>query len=153
MPTWTLTALDLPLRFVWKISRNASAAKTNLVVQVAGHGHTGRGEAAPNVRYAESPALLAEQFGALQAAGLARVETLDDLDALLGAHPVAQALSFALEAALVQWLAGRAGSQCGSGWACRRRPPPRPPPSRCPLCRPAKWPRSWRRSGRRALSC
>ncbi len=109
MPAWTLTALDLPLRFVWKISRNASVAKTNLVVQVAGAGHTGRGEAAPNVRYAESPALLEAQFGALQAAGLGGVETLEDLDALQAAHPVAHALGFALEAALVQWLAARAG--------------------------------------------
>ena len=32
-----------------------------------------------------------------------------ELDALLAAQPVAHALSFALEAALVQWLAARAG--------------------------------------------
>ncbi len=121
MPTWTLTALDLPLRFVWKISRNASTTKTNLVVQVAGAGHTGRGEAAPNVRYAESPALLQQQFAALQAAGLARVETLDDLDALRAACPVAHALGFALEAALVQWLAARAGQPL---WQWLGVPPP-----------------------------
>ena len=121
MPTWTLTALDLPLRFVWRISRNASVAKTNLVVQVAGRGYTGRGEAAPNVRYAESPALLAEQFGALQAAGLERVETLEDFDALLEAHPVAHAISFALEAALVHWLAARAGQPV---WQWLGVPPP-----------------------------
>ena len=109
MPDWSINPLLLPLRYVWKISRNASTTKTNLLVRLMADGHTGIGEAAPNVRYAESPALLAEQFGVLQAAGLEQVETLDDLDALLGAHPVAHALSFALEAALVQWLAARAG--------------------------------------------
>ena len=109
MLTWSLTVQVLPLRYVWKISRNASATKTNLLLHVAGHGHAGTGEAAPNVRYGETPELLQAQFGALQAAGLAAVETLPDLDALLLAHPVAHALHFALESALVYWLAAQAG--------------------------------------------
>ncbi|MFD2720302.1 enolase C-terminal domain-like protein [Hymenobacter monticola] len=109
MPTWTLTAHELPLRFVWKISRNASATKTNLLVQIDGHGHRAQGEAAPNVRYDETPELLSQQFAALQARGLGNVDNLADLDALLAAQPVAHALSFALESALVQWLAARAG--------------------------------------------
>ncbi|WP_310395121.1 enolase C-terminal domain-like protein [Hymenobacter sp.] len=109
MPIWTLTAHLLPLRYVWKIARNASASKTNLLVRVAGHGAGGTGEAAPNVRYEESPALLQHQFEELLANGLPAVETLAGLDALLAARPVAHALGFALEAALVQWLAARAG--------------------------------------------
>ena len=121
MPAWTLTILDLPLRFVWKISRNASVTKTNLVVQVAGAGRTGRGEAAPNVRYGESPALLQQQFASLLAAGLGRIETLTDLDALRTVNPVAHALGFALEAALVQWLAARAGQPV---WQWLGVPPP-----------------------------
>lgn len=109
MPTWSLTSQQLQLRYVWKIARNASATKTNLLVQVAGDGHVGIGEAAPNVRYQESPELLQQQFETLQASGLARVASLPELDALLATEPVAHALSFALEAALVQWLAARAG--------------------------------------------
>ncbi len=109
MPTWTLTAHLLPLRYVWKISRNASATKTNLLLQVAGHGHHGTGEAAPNVRYGETPELLQQQFTQLQAHGLAAVNTPEELNALLAVRPVAHALRFALEAALVQWLAARAG--------------------------------------------
>ena len=109
MPTWTLTSHLLSLRFVWKISRNASATKTNLLVRVAGHGHTGTGEAAPNVRYGESPELLQQQFELLEARGLSNVESLEELDALLATQPVAHALSFALEAALVHWLANQAG--------------------------------------------
>ena len=109
MPVWSITPLLLPLRYVWKISRNASTTKTNLLLRVAGGGHKGQGEAAPNVRYAETPELLQAQFATLQAQGLVDVGTLTELDALLAAHPVAHALGFALEAALVQWLAARAG--------------------------------------------
>ena len=109
MPTWTLTAHLLPLRYVWKISRNASASKTNLLLRVAGHGHVGTGEAAPNVRYGETPELLTQQFETLLAHGLSRAESLADLHALLAAQPVAHALGFALESGMVQWLAARAG--------------------------------------------
>jgi len=109
MPTWTITPLTLPLRYVWKISRNASAAKTNLLVSVAGQHQQGRGEAAPNVRYGETPELLQEQFAGLQRAGLAQVSSLTELDALLAAYPVAHALAFGLEAALADWLAACAG--------------------------------------------
>jgi L-alanine-DL-glutamate epimerase-like enolase superfamily enzyme len=110
MPTsWTITAYELPLRFLWKIARNASATKTNLVVQASQAGTSGRGEAAPNVRYAESPALLQAQFADLLAHGLPAVDTLPDLTALLAARPVAHALRFALESALTHCLAARAG--------------------------------------------
>ncbi|GAB3571982.1 enolase-like domain-containing protein [Hymenobacter daeguensis] len=109
MPVWSLTPLVLPLRYVWKISRNASTTKTNLLLRVSAHGHTGLGEAAPNVRYGETPELLQEQFAGLMTNGLATVATLDELDALLAVHPVSHALSFGLEAALVQWLAATAG--------------------------------------------
>ncbi|MBH8569812.1 hypothetical protein KB206_13040 [Microvirga sp. STS02] len=121
MPIWTLTSHLLPLRYVWKISRNASATKTNLVLCVAGHGHQGTGEAAPNVRYGESPELLHQQFADLLANGLAEVTSLAELDVLLTAYPVAHALSFALESALVQWLAACAGQPV---WQWLGVPPP-----------------------------
>ena len=106
---WTLTALELPLRYVWKIARNASSTKTNFVVAFVKSGLRGQGEAAPNIRYGETPTALQAQFAALQAAGLDKVDSLVALDDLLAAAPVAHALSFALEAALTHWLAARAG--------------------------------------------
>ena len=109
MPVWSIKTLVLPLRYVWKISRNASTTKTNLLVQVAGDGNSGQGEVAPNVRYGETPELLQAQFAMLQAQGLKEVATLAELDTLLAACPVAPALSFGLEAALIQWLAAGAG--------------------------------------------
>ncbi|MVN77109.1 hypothetical protein GO988_12305 [Hymenobacter sp. HMF4947] len=106
--SWTLTAHTLPLRYVWKIARNASDAKTNLVVHVSQGGASGRGEAAPNVRYGESPALLQAQFDDLLHHGLPAADTLASLTELLAAQPVAHALRFALEAALTHYLATRA---------------------------------------------
>ena len=107
--SWTLTAHELTLRYVWKIARSAASTKTNFVVGLSRYGHTGRGEAAPNARYGETPALLQMQFNDLLAAGLHEVESLAALDELLAARPVAHALGFALEAALTHWLAARAG--------------------------------------------
>ncbi|MBC6697959.1 enolase C-terminal domain-like protein [Hymenobacter puniceus] len=111
MPTWSLTALELPLRFTWKISRNASTAKTNLLVQLRDEasGPTGYGEAAPNVRYGETPAGLQAEFAALLAAGLNRVNSEAALHEFLAGQPVAHALRFALESAVVHWAAARAG--------------------------------------------
>jgi len=118
---WTLTTHELPLRYTWKIARNASTTKTNLVVQATQAGTSGQGEAAPNVRYGESPELLQAQFGALLAAGLPQASTLPELAALLAAHPVAHALRFALEAALTHCLAARAGQPV---WQWLGVPPP-----------------------------
>ncbi|GAB3236249.1 dipeptide epimerase [Hymenobacter seoulensis] len=111
MLTWTLTPLELPLRYTWKISRNASTTKTNLLVRVQGVGSAlvGQGEAAPNVRYGETPEGLQAQFEQLQAAGLGHCKSLVELTAFLAEHQPAQALRFALESALVHWEANRAG--------------------------------------------
>ncbi len=121
MTIWTLTTHDLPLSYLWKIARNASAAKTNLVLQATQGEASGRGEAAPNVRYGESPALLQAQFEDLLAHGLAQADTLPELTALLAARPVAHALRFALEAALTHCLAARAGQPV---WRWLGVPPP-----------------------------
>jgi L-alanine-DL-glutamate epimerase-like enolase superfamily enzyme len=122
MTTWTLATHELPLSYLWKISRNASATKTNLVLQATQGDASGRGEAAPNVRYGETPALLQAQFNDLLAHGLAEADTLPDLTALLASRPVAHALRFALESALTHCLATRAGRPV---WHWLGVPPPR----------------------------
>ncbi|QNH61306.1 dipeptide epimerase [Hymenobacter sediminicola] len=110
MPTWTLSTLELPLRFTWKISRNASTAKTNLLVQVRGDkaGAVGFGEAAPNVRYGESPQALQAEFETLQQAGLNYIRTEAELQEFLEAQQPAHALRFALESAWVHYEAAQA---------------------------------------------
>ncbi|RNI32878.1 dipeptide epimerase [Rufibacter immobilis] len=104
MLQWNLEALDLTLRYTWKISRNASDLKTNLFVTVGDGRVQGRGEAAPNVRYGETPVLLQEQFAALQANGIDQVASVDELQHLMGQHRVLPALRFAIESAFVHYL-------------------------------------------------
>ncbi|MCA8829218.1 dipeptide epimerase [Hymenobacter pini] len=109
MLTWSLTLLQLPLRYTWKISRNSSTFKTNLLLRVEGRGLQGRGEAAPNVRYGETPEGLEQEFAQLQAAGLGQCETIAELTAFLQQHQPSHALRFALESAFVHWEAARVG--------------------------------------------
>jgi len=52
--TWNIEPITLDLKYTWKISRNASDQKTNLIVTIRSGSHTGKGEAAPNIRYDES---------------------------------------------------------------------------------------------------
>jgi len=55
MLRWQIEPITLDLKYTWKISRNASDQKTNLLVQVSDDDSTGKGEAAPNIRYGEKP--------------------------------------------------------------------------------------------------
>ncbi|QHL88952.1 dipeptide epimerase [Nibribacter ruber] len=102
---WQIELLDLALKFTWKISRNASDMKTNLLVTVGDERTQGRGEAAPNIRYGETPELLQQQFNSLQKNGLANVETVEELQHLTQQEKTLPALRFALESALVHYLA------------------------------------------------
>ena len=103
MLSWHIEAKQLELRYTWKISRNASDSKTNLFVRVADQQHLGIGEAAPNVRYQETPELLLQQFKHLLDNGLEFVRSLPELQTLLALHPTANALRFAIESAYVHF--------------------------------------------------
>jgi L-alanine-DL-glutamate epimerase-like enolase superfamily enzyme len=48
--------LKLPLKYTWRLSRNASDVKENILLSWVSDGFIWRGEAAPNVRYGESAA-------------------------------------------------------------------------------------------------
>ncbi len=58
MLSWHLETRELHLRYTWKIARNASDSKINLFVRVSDELLWGIGEAAPNIRYQETPELL-----------------------------------------------------------------------------------------------
>lgn len=47
--------IELRLRHAWRLSRNTSTQKRNYVVELRCDGVTGLGEAAPNVRFGETP--------------------------------------------------------------------------------------------------
>jgi L-Ala-D/L-Glu epimerase len=71
MLQWSIEPIILELKYTWKISRNASDEKTNLIVTVSDGKHSGRGEAAPNIRYNESAEEGLKQFALL-------IDTLPD---------------------------------------------------------------------------
>ncbi len=107
MLNWQIEALALELNYVWKIARNVSEGKINLFVRVTDGTFTGIGEAAPNIRYNETPQNLILQFGKLVAAGLNQVQTLEELFVLLEKYKPANALRFAVEASYIHFICQR----------------------------------------------
>lgn len=105
---WKLTSLHLPLRYTWKLSRNATDEKTNIIISYSADGKSGYGEAAPNIRYDETPELLKKQFETLLPA--LQQEELTDPDRLqeiFEEQGTTYALRFAIESA---WMHQR--NQC-----------------------------------------
>ncbi|MBA9076858.1 MULTISPECIES: dipeptide epimerase [Rufibacter] len=113
MLIWHLETRELTLRYTWKISRNASDVKTNLFVTVGDGKVHGRGEAAPNVRYGETPELLNQQFSALQAGGLDQIGSVDELQQLMRQVEVLPALRFALESAFIHYVCRKSNQTVG----------------------------------------
>ena len=96
--SWNIEPLTLDLKYTWKISRNASDQKTNLIVTIRSGNHAGRGEAAPNIRYAESAEAGLEAFTRFMkyADGINSIESLQD--AIRQAR-LFRSLAFAIESA------------------------------------------------------
>ncbi|ABG58938.1 dipeptide epimerase [Cytophaga hutchinsonii] len=99
---WEQAHLQLPLKYTWKISRNASTEKINVIVFLCIDGRTYPGEAAPNVRYGESVELIDLQFKHFQTVW--KDSLLQDEHAyndVLDGLKLCQSLRFALESAYV----------------------------------------------------
>lgn len=109
MLTWRIEALHLKLKYTWKIARNASDEKLNFLVQVTDGTFSGFGEAAPNVRYGETPELLLQQYQVLLMAGLAGMKSMEDLLQLLQEHPPVNSLRFAVESAYLHYFCQHKG--------------------------------------------
>jgi L-alanine-DL-glutamate epimerase-like enolase superfamily enzyme len=103
MLNWRIEALYLKLKYTWKTARNASDEKTNFLVQVTDGTFSGFGEAAPNIRYGETPELLLQQYQVLLMAGLAGIKTMEDLLQLLQEHTPVNSLRFAIESAYIHY--------------------------------------------------
>lgn len=87
--------VQLPLNVVWKISRNASTEKINLIVTLRDGSFEVQSEVAPNVRYGESPEIIEAEFAEFKK--LAKTDYQKALDAKQWKH----SLRFALESAYV----------------------------------------------------
>lgn len=106
---WSITSKQLDLRYTWKLSRNAVDQKTNLIVLADDGFHSGIGEAAPNVRYDETPEKLLEEFERFKSILGSNEPDHDDLLSLISSMNLSHALSFAIESAFVHLNMRKAG--------------------------------------------
>lgn len=102
MLTWKIETITLDLKYTWKISRNASDQKTNLIVAVTDGTHTGRGEAAPNIRYDETAEEGLKHFERFVKTLPEDVTNAKELQALIHSSKMFNALAFAVESAWFQ---------------------------------------------------
>ncbi|MBC7487873.1 MAG: dipeptide epimerase [Cytophagaceae bacterium] len=102
MITWEITDLHLKLLYEWKIARNSSSSKHNLLITISSDDSIGQGEVAPNVRYGESAALLHKQFSEIRPMLLRNSHLLPiEFSSFLHSLPIANALKNGLETAYV----------------------------------------------------
>lgn len=128
MMNWSIEKIILDLKYTWRISRNASDQKTNLLVKITGDQCIGTGEAAPNIRYNELPEQLITQFENFVSLVPNEINSLDQLEALLKDIPLSNALRFAIESAYIHYASATSG-QTVSGLLGIDRPPPSMPTS------------------------
>lgn len=98
---WSIERLKLDLRYTWKISRNATDQKINLIVTTDDGVVSAKGEAAPNIRYDETPEKLLAEFDRFKS--VIKDENPDHASLLELIHSLklSHALSFAIESAFI----------------------------------------------------
>lgn len=107
--SWSIQPIELELRYTWKISRNASNKKTNLIVRVGDGNIFAVGEAAPNVRYNETAERLEEEFKTFVKSVSSSIEGIQNLAELLKNLRLSHALTFAIESAYTHYLSKKEG--------------------------------------------
>ncbi len=100
---WSIKPINLDLKYTWKISRNASDQKTNLIVTYTDGKVSGQGEAAPNIRYDESAEEGIRLFESIKNE-LDQVTDISSLRSVLKANPVFHSLAFAIESAWFHFI-------------------------------------------------
>jgi L-alanine-DL-glutamate epimerase-like enolase superfamily enzyme len=104
---WTIKKLKLELKYTWKISRNSSEYKENLIVSCGNFGEIGLGEVAPNIRYGETPENLLEEFGVIEKDLRDCPTELAEFETWLNGFKLHNALRFGIESAFIHWYIGR----------------------------------------------
>lgn len=103
MLTWHIEALHLELKYMTKVTGYSGQTRTNFLVQVSDGSLNGFGEAAPQLRFGETPELLLQQYQVLLMAGLPQVKSMEELLQLLVEHQPINSLRFAVEAAYLHY--------------------------------------------------
>lgn len=104
MITWQLSPIKLALKYTWKISRNSSTHKNNFIIHCQFRNWKGIGEVAPNIRYNETPEVIAQEYETFLKAGGSNVHDLQELTDLLNTLKLKNALRFGIESAYIHML-------------------------------------------------
>lgn len=99
MLRWSIEIIHLDLKYTWKISRNATDFKKNIIVSVTDGEFTGKGEGAPNVRYNESAESCVEEFNRFANHIHSGSIDLSSIHLAIQSSAVSHALAFAIESA------------------------------------------------------
>lgn len=105
MLKWDIELKRLDLKYTWAIARNASDFKINAFVKVSDGEIEGIGEAAPNVRYQESPETFLQEFARFNWEYPSSLQSALDLSEWLLKQKYPNSLRFAIESAYVHYSA------------------------------------------------
>jgi len=100
---WRIKKIKLELKYIWKISRNASEYKENFIVEFEQDGIIGLGEVAPNIRYNENPDIIQAAFTSFANRAQAPIEEVKELMRFLDIDNMPNALRFGIESAFIHW--------------------------------------------------
>lgn len=109
MLKWDIELKRLDLKYTWAISRNASDFKINAFVKVSDGEIEGMGEAAPNVRYHESPEIFLQEIERFKRECTSSMRSAFDLSEWLAAEKYPNSLRFAIESAYIHYSAKKEG--------------------------------------------
>ncbi len=107
MLRWKIESVTLDLKYTWKISRNSSDQKTNLIVTVEDGTFSGKGEAAPNIRYHESAEDGLRLFPQFTSKISNTTIDINSIQPFLKSAGIFNSLSFAIESAFLRYEEAR----------------------------------------------
>lgn len=100
---WRIKKIKLELKYIWKISRNASEFKENFIIEFEQDGIIGLGEVAPNIRYNENPDIIESAFTSFLHRIKGPIEDIKELMGFLDKDYMPNALRFGIESAFIHW--------------------------------------------------
>lgn len=109
MMKWSLEDIHLPLKFNWKIARNETLFKTNLLVRLKVDELEGLGEVAFNIRYGEDSEKLKHEFEHFSHDFPQDIESVEEVMEFCAQKELSSSLRFGIESAFVHYLAVASG--------------------------------------------
>ncbi len=104
MIKWTLSQVELPLKYKWKTSRSSTQIKKNFVVEVENSGYLGRGEVAFLDRFGDSADKIQASFAKFAEIVPKDLGTLESLIEFVEKQEIVASLRAGIEIAFVHYL-------------------------------------------------